>query len=109
MRLSIAGYQDKIAVYEREGRWYLVEGGRLASTDIVKPVPVQPQLASLPANEHLCMQLARRVGLEAASTRLIHVPEPVLLVRRFDRVEAADGVRRLHIVDGCHALGVESL
>ena len=109
MRLSIAGYQDKIAVYEREGRWYLVEGVRLASTDIVKPVPVQPQLASLPANEHLCMQLARRVGLEAASTRLIHVPEPVLLVRRFDRVEAAEGVRRLHIVDGCHALGVESL
>jgi len=42
VRLSIAGYQDKIAVYEREGRWYLVEGGRLASTDIVKPVPVQP-------------------------------------------------------------------
>jgi len=34
------------------------------------------------------------------------VPEPVLLVRRFDRVEAGDGVRRLHIVDGCQALGL---
>ncbi len=106
VRLSIAGYQDKIAVYEQEGRWYLVDGGRLASTDIVKPVPVRPQLASLPANEHMCMQLARRVGLEAAPTRLAHVPEPVLLVRRFDRVEAPDGVRRLHIVDGCQALGL---
>jgi len=106
VRLSIAGYQDKIAVYEREGRWYLVEGGRLASTEIVKPVPVRPQLASLPANEHMCMQLARRVGLEVAPTRLVHVPEPVLLVRRFDRVEAPDGVRRLHIVDGCQALGL---
>ncbi len=106
VRLSIAGYQDKIAVYEREGRWYLVEGGRLASTEIVKPVPMRKQLASLPANEHLCMQLARRVGLEAAQTRLVHVPEPVLLVRRFDRVETQDGVRRLHIVDGCQALGL---
>lgn len=106
VRLSIAGYQDKIAVYEREGRWYLVEGGRLASTEIVKPVPMRKQLATLPANEHLCMQLARRVGLEAAQTRLVHVPEPVLLVRRFDRVETEAGVRRLHIVDGCQALGL---
>ena len=106
VRLSIAGYQDKIAVYEREGKWYLVEGGRLASTEIVKPVPTRKPLATLPANEHLCMQLARRVGLEAAQTRLVHVPEPVLLVRRFDRIETGAGVRRLHIVDGCQALGL---
>ncbi len=106
VRFSIAGYQDKIAVYEREGKWYLVEGVRLASTEIVKPVPMRKQLATLPANEHLCMQLARRVGLEAAQTRLVHVPEPVLLVRRFDRIETEAGVRRLHIVDGCQALGL---
>lgn len=106
VRLSIAGYQDKIAVYEREGRWYLVEGGRLASTEIVKPVPMRKQLATLPANEHLCMQLARRVGIAAAQTRLVYVPEPVLLVRRFDRLETEAGVRRLHIVDGCQALGL---
>jgi serine/threonine-protein kinase HipA len=106
VRLSIAGYQDKIAVYEREGKWYLVEGSRLASTVIVKPVPMRKQLASLPANEHMCMQLARRVGLKAAETRLIHVPEPVLMVRRFDRIEHDDGVKRLHIVDGCQALGL---
>lgn len=106
VRLSIAGYQDKIAVYERDGRWYLVEGGRLASTQIVKPVPMREQLASLPANEHMSMQLARRVGLEVAQTRLVYIPEPVLLVRRFDRVEVGDEVRRLHIVDGCQALGL---
>ena len=107
VRLSIAGYQDKIAVYEREGKWFMVEGGRLASTQIVKPAPMRKQLASLPANEHTSMQLARRVGLDAAETRLVHVPEPVLLVRRFDRRETADGeVRRLHVVDGCQALGL---
>jgi len=106
VRLSIAGYQDKIAVYERESKWYLVDGSKLASTVIVKPLPMRKQLASLPANEHMCMQLARRVGLDAAQTRLVHVPEPVLLVRRFDRIEMEDGVRRLHIVDGCQALGL---
>ncbi|MRD46300.1 type II toxin-antitoxin system HipA family toxin [Caenimonas koreensis DSM 17982] len=106
VRLSIAGYQDKIAVYESEGRWYLTEGGRLASTQIVKPLPMRKQLDTLPANEHLCMQLARRIGMEAADTRLVHVPEPVLLVRRFDRVETDAGVTRLHIVDGCQALGL---
>lgn len=106
VRLSIAGYQDKIAVYERENKWYLVEGSKLASTVIVKPVPIRKQLASLPANEHMCMQLARRIGLDAAETHLVHVPESVLLVRRFDRIEHEDGVRRLHIVDGCQALGL---
>ncbi|HEX2543444.1 MAG TPA: HipA domain-containing protein [Ramlibacter sp.] len=106
VRLSIAGYQDKIAVYERDGRWYLVDGGRLASTQIVKPLPMRVQLAGLPAIEHMSMQLAARVGLAVAETRLVHVPEPVLLVRRFDRVELADAVHRLHVVDGCQALGL---
>ncbi|MBU1358945.1 MAG: HipA domain-containing protein [Gammaproteobacteria bacterium] len=107
IRLSIAGYQDKIAVYERDDRWYLVNGsGRLASTQIVKPAPMRAQLAHLPAIEHMSMRLARRVGVAAARTRLIHVPEPVLFVERFDRAESASGVERLHIVDGCQALGL---
>jgi serine/threonine-protein kinase HipA len=106
VRLSIAGYQDKIAVYERDGAWYLVDGPELASTVIVKPAPQRARLASLPANEHLCMQLARRVGVAAAATRLVHVPEPVLLVRRFDRIERGGRVQRLHLIDGCQALGL---
>ena len=106
VRLSIAGHQDKIAVYERGGAWYLVEGSRLASTLIVKPAPQRLKLQSLPANEYMCMQLAQRVGLDVAATRLIHVPEPVLLVSRFDRLEDAQRVSRLHLIDGCQALGL---
>ena len=106
VRLSIAGYQDKIAVYENEGRWYLVNDERLASTVIVKPVPTNPNLASLPANEFMCMQLAQRVGLTVAATRLVEVPEQVLLVTRFDRAEERDRVQRLHVIDGCQALGM---
>ncbi len=106
VRLSIAGYQDKIAVYERGDEWFLVEGPKLASTVIVKPVPLRAQLQSLPANEFMCMQLAHAAGLAVPRTRLVHVPEPVLLVTRFDRIEQADRVARLHVVDACQALGM---
>lgn len=106
VRLSIAGYQDKIAVYQRDDEWFLVEGARLASTVIVKPAPTRPQLAGLPGNEYMCMQLAQRAGLAAAATQLVQVPEPVLFVRRFDRRVEGDRVHRLHLIDGCQALGL---
>jgi serine/threonine-protein kinase HipA len=106
VRLSIAGYQDKIAVYEHAGRLYLVDGGPKASTVIVKPVPIRAALAGLPGNEFMCMQLARQAGLPVADTWLEHVPEPVLFVRRFDRKEAQAGVDRLHLIDGCQLLGL---
>jgi serine/threonine-protein kinase HipA len=108
VRLSIAGYQDKIAIYKQGDAWYLVEGPRLASTVILKPMPTRPQLAELPGNEYLCMQLAQRCGLEVAATHLVHVPEPVLFVTRFDRIEQEDRVRRLHLIDGCQALGLSA-
>ncbi|MCW7541079.1 HipA domain-containing protein [Aquabacterium sp. A7-Y] len=106
VRLSIAGYQDKLAVYERDARWFLVDGPDLASTWILKPAPTRPQLAHLPANEYFCMQLAWRAGLPVAATRLVHVPEPVLLVQRFDRADPGERVQRLHVIDGCQALGL---
>jgi serine/threonine-protein kinase HipA len=106
VRLSIAGYQDKIAVYERGNAWYLVDGTRLASTVIVKPLPLRPALASLPANEFMCMRLAAIVGLDVAAVRLVHVPEPVLLVNRFDRRDSGARVERIHVIDGCQALGL---
>jgi len=106
VRLSIAGYQDKIAIYEHDSRLFLVNGGPKASTVIVKPVPTRPALASLPGNEFMCMQLARAAGLPVADTWLEHVPEPVLFVRRFDRKETLKGVKRLHLIDGCQLLGL---
>lgn len=106
VRLSIAGYQDKIAVFEDGGQWYLVGGPDLASTFVVKPAPVSPPLATLPYNEFFCMRLAARVGLPAAEVQLHHVPEPVLFVHRFDRQRQGGVVRRLHVIDGCQALGL---
>ncbi|MFX7785144.1 HipA domain-containing protein, partial [Acinetobacter baumannii] len=67
-------------------------------------------------NELMCMLLADAVGVSAAAVRLAHVPEPVLVVERFDRVPArgdmqaaqADGtqVLRRQCIDGCQALGL---
>ena len=108
VRLSIAGFQDKIAVFEEGGQWALVEGGQLASTHILKPEPVTAQLAGLTGNEYFCMRLAHWAKLPVAEVALVHVPEPVLVVKRFDRELAAGRVARRHIIDGCQALGLSS-
>ena len=108
VRLSIAGFQDKIAVFEEDGQWALVEGGQLASTHILKPEPVTAQLAGLTANEYFCMRLAQWAKLPVAEVALVHVPEPVLVVKRFDRERGAGHVARRHIIDGCQALGLSS-
>lgn len=106
VRLSIAGYQDKLAAFDAGGEWALAEGPNRASTHILKPDPIAPRLAGLTSNEFFCMHLAAAVGLPVAPVRLEHVPEPVLVVERFDRQRAGDEVRRLHVIDACQALGV---
>lgn len=108
VRLSIAGFQDKLAVLDDAGAWYLVEGAELASTHILKPDPINPSLAGLTSNEFFCMRLASACGLETASVALHHVPEPVLCVTRFDRHREDSTVRRDHIIDGCQLLGLQS-
>lgn len=112
VRMSVAGLQDKLPVYldrplAADGRMFLVDGQRLASTHILKPDTGNPQTPHLAVNEHFCMSLGRRMGLPAAEVDLLRTPRPVLVVRRFDRepVDAGDlpRVRRLHIIDACQA------
>ncbi|MDD5036368.1 MAG: HipA domain-containing protein, partial [Methylococcaceae bacterium] len=106
VRLSIAGHQDKIAVLEEGESWFLIDGMGLASTHLLKPEPVRGRLEGMTTNELACMRLAQAVGLPTANVRLERVPETVLLIRRFDRKVEAEGVRRLHCIDGCQALGL---
>ena len=107
VRLSIAGYQDKLAVYIDDARRLFLVEGALASTHILKPMPFGDRLPGLVANEHFCMRLAASVGVSAAVVDILRVPEPVLLVQRFDRQRSAmdaQSIDRLHIVDACQAL-----
>lgn len=109
VRLSIAGYQDKLAVYEQDRRWYLVEDPFLASTLILKPEPTWEVMAGMTTNELMCLRLAQALGMPAANAYLKHVPEPVLVVERFDRVVHQGEhtrVERLHCIDGCQVLGL---
>ncbi|MFA5240861.1 MAG: HipA domain-containing protein [Sulfuricella sp.] len=103
VRMSLAGCQDKLAVYVHENRFYLVEGA-LASTHILKPEPLDSRLHGLVANEHFCMRLASRLGLKTAEVSIVRVPHAVLVVRRFDREVNNDAVKRIHLVDACQAL-----
>jgi serine/threonine-protein kinase HipA len=107
VRLSVPGYQDKLPVFrDADGRFYLAESP-LASTHLLKPEPMDPKMAGLVANEHFCMTLAQRLGLPAAAADILRLPEPVLVVTRFDREVFTEGgdvrVRKRHIVDGCQA------
>lgn len=105
VRLSIAGFQDKIAVFINDGKMFLVEHP-LASTHIVKPLPRNPELSTVVANEYYCMSLADAVGLSAARTQIHRIPDPVLIVERFDRKYNAKllCVDRSHVIDGCQLL-----
>lgn len=107
VRLSIAGYQDKMAVIEQDGAWYLPDG-LASSTHILKIDPVGEPQVHLTTNEFVAMRLARAVGIDTADVRLVHVPEPVLVVERFDRRRNAGLIERVHVIDGCQALGLPS-
>jgi serine/threonine-protein kinase HipA len=108
LRLSIAGFQDKVAVYSEGEQWFLVDGEQLASTHILKPEPVSSVLQGLASSEFFSMRLATAVGIRAAAVELLQVPERVLKVSRFDREVAPFGVHRIHVIDGAQALGVSA-
>lgn len=105
MRLSLAGAQDKLAVVaEEDGRLRLPYRGE-PSTHILKPD--SRRFRGLRDAEALGLALARDLGLDAASSRLVEVlGRPALLIERYDRVHAPDGtLQRLHQEDFCQALG----
>ncbi len=111
VRMSIAGYQDKLPVFldgdPQEGGRIILPDYPLASTHLLKPQPDGPDLPHMVVNEHFCMSLAHRLGLPVAPVSILRTPQPVLVVERFDRLvrRARGGVRvdRRHIIDVCQA------
>jgi serine/threonine-protein kinase HipA len=112
LRLSVAGFQDKLQVLVEGESLSLVDGGPISSTHILKPESLNPASAFMVANEHYCMTLAASIGLPTAAVEIRRIPEPILLIKRFDReveLDPADSltalrVRRTHVIDGCQAL-----
>ena len=103
VRMSIAGYQSKLAVHKtHDGRLWL-PSGQNASTHILKPQTSGLNECQV-ANEYFCMRLAAMSGIESAEVDILRVPEPILVVKRFDRQVVDGDIRRLHMIDACQAL-----
>lgn len=109
---SLAGAQPKTALLWHQGRW-AIPSGRVPTTHILKPS--LPALRHHAINEHLCLGLAREVGLAAARSEVRRFEDEVaIVVERFDRVSAesplAVGIDpypiRIHQEDFCQALAV---
>lgn len=58
------------------------------------------------------MSLARELGLDVPEVTPLNVPEPVYLIKRFDRIEKSGGthhmnIHRIHATDACQALSLD--
>lgn len=117
-RLSLAGGQEKIALYHKEGSpldedWFIPENGS-PSTHILKPGVLDDRYPNLTLNEFLCMRAARECGIDTATVDLLFPGNPLLIVERYDRYKEAEVpgelpvFNRLHQEDCCQARGVSS-
>lgn len=103
-QFSLAGAQPKTALLLDGERWG-VPSGRTPTTHILKP-PIDG-FDGHAENEHLCLSLARELGLPVARSRILRFEdEVVIVVERYDRRRSAAGIRRLHQEDLCQALGL---
>ncbi len=103
-QFSLAGAQPKTALLFDGARWG-VPSGRTPTTHILKP-PTSG-LDGHAENEHLCLALARALGMPVARSEVRRFgEETAIVVERYDRVRETDAVRRVHQEDMCQALSV---
>lgn len=103
-QFSLAGAQAKTALYRMKNGWGLPKG-RTPTTHILKPET--GRIIDIASNEHFCLELARRLDLPAALSRVeIIGGVPVIIVERYDRLRRGESVIRVHQEDMCQALGV---
>jgi serine/threonine-protein kinase HipA len=108
-QFSLAGAQPKTALLYDGERWG-IPSGATPTTHILKP-PAQKELDGFDINEHLCLRLARELGLAVAQSSLRKFDgQEVLIVERYDRRRLQDGrMIRLHQEDVCQALAITPL
>lgn len=103
-QFSLAGAHAKTALLFEEGRWG-IPSGRTPTTHILKP-PIQGYDGII-ENEHVCLDLARTLGLPAAKSTVVRFEDQVAIaVERFDRRREAGRWLRVHQEDCCQALSI---
>jgi len=107
-KMSLPGAQAKTAFYwdKKVNRWG-VPGGRTPTTHIIKPCV--PGFDGLVENEHLCQDIAARIGIPAANSSVLALDQTYIVVERYDRLPPPAGSpfeQRIHQEDMCQALGL---
>ena len=106
-KMSLPGAQAKTAYYwdKQRNRWG-VPGGRTPTTHIIKPCV--PGFDGLVENEHLCQDIAARLGMPAANSYVLALDQTYIVVERYDRLPppGSSFVQRIHQEDMCQALGL---
>ena len=105
-QFSLPGALAKVALTWNDAtqRWGR-PSGRAATTHILKP-PLRG-VRHHNENEHLCLELARRVGCPAAVSRILRIEDQTAIsVERYDRERRGNVIVRLHQEDLSQALGV---
>ena len=104
IRMSLAGAQEKLALFYKDPAFYIPENGA-PSNFILKPGMAHFQ--SSIENEYFCMMLAGTVGLVVPPVRIVRKEtQEVLLIKRYDRILDNDVLNRLHQEDFCQAMGL---
>ena len=109
VRLSLAGVQDKLAVYVKNEKIY-IPLNNAPSSHILKPS--HNVYDDVIFNEYFCLKLAKQIGLFVAEVEIKKIEDiHYLLVARYDRTINKNNseIKRLHQEDFCQALGVLSI
>lgn len=103
-QFSLPGAQPKTALFFRDGRWGIPRG-RTPTTHILKPPT--GDWDGIAENEHFCLRLAARLGLQAPRSQVLRFEDQdAIVVERYDRVELDGQYLRVHQEDLCQALGM---
>ncbi|VIO79570.1 Serine/threonine-protein kinase HipA [Bradyrhizobium ivorense] len=103
-QFSLAGAQPKTALLLQKGRWG-IPSGRIPTTHILKPPT--GHFYGHAENEHICLNLARNLGLPVAETKVMRFKNEVaIVVERYDRQFGGNNVIRVHQEDVCQARGI---
>lgn len=112
LRISIAGAQEKTALFKENG-WNLPMGST-PTTHIIKPtigkLPNGLDMSDSVDNEHYCLVLCKNLGLDVAASEIVNFGgSRVLAVERFDRIKTTDGrMLRIPQEDFCQSLSIPS-
>jgi serine/threonine-protein kinase HipA len=107
-KLSLPGAQAKTAFYwDKQGNRWGVPAGRTPTTHIIKPCVAG--FDGLVENEHMCQDIAARLGMPAANSYVLTLDQTYIVIERYDRLPPPAGsllVQRIHQEDVCQALGL---